>query len=74
MEGHSMDCSLRSSGPSVGPEAQPATEKTTNSIKITLNIDIPLLNIPNTQDMFNRNLWPVWVRIDASCPYILLSL
>lgn len=56
MEGHSMDCSLMSSGLSVGPEAQPAMGKTSNNIKITLNIDVPLLNIPNTQDMFNRNL------------------
>ena len=51
-----MDCSLMSSGLSVGPEAQPAMEKTTNSIKITLNIDVLPLNIPDTQDMFNRNL------------------
>ncbi|MBI5124857.1 MAG: hypothetical protein HZA70_01330 [Planctomycetes bacterium] len=50
-----MDCSLRSSGLSVGPEAQPAMKKTGNNIKITLNIDVPPLNRPDTQDMFNRN-------------------
>jgi len=49
-----MDCFIRSSGLSVGPEAQPDMKKTSNGIKITLNIDVPSLNIPDTQDMFNR--------------------